>query len=287
MKLFVCGATGYIGRRLMERAAGLQAVATSSRPGAGTLHLDLAQPEAFDAGPIEAGDLFVLAAAISSPDVCGREPERARAVNVTGALRTVERVRARGARVVFLSSDTVYGEQAEPFDEAMPCRPAGAYAAMKHEVERELLGDDGCRVLRLSYVFSAADRFTGYLRGCAAQGTEAEVFDPFVRAVVHREDVVEGLLALARPWDGLPAQRVFNFGGPAAISRREYVQTLRELAWPALRFRIVTPEPSFFENRPRCIAMASPGFAALLGRPPRSLAEATLIEKLPMETQRD
>jgi dTDP-4-dehydrorhamnose reductase len=148
--------------------------------------LDLRQPDSFDIGRLLPGDVVCLAAAISSPDVCAREPEFARSINVVGTSRFVDRALERGARVIFLSSDTVYGERSQPFDESAPCVPAGAYAAMKHEVERQFIDRAGFKILRLSYVVSARDRFTRYLVSCAERGEEADIFDPFVRAVVRR-----------------------------------------------------------------------------------------------------
>ena len=283
MRLIVCGASGYIGARLMHRAgAACPVVGTSSRDVAGAWQLDLARPGRFDAGRIDRTDVFVLAAAISSPDVCERETDRAWALNVTGTTQVIEQVLGRGARVLFLSSDTVYGEQPEAFDERMPCNPAGPYAAMKREVERRFAGDGRFCTLRLSYVFSAQDRFTRYLRDCATRGLPAEVFDPFVRAVVHREDVVDAVLTLAHSQPE-PFERVLNVGGPQALSRAAYAATLRDLAWPALRFEIVAPQPQFFRNRPQHIAMQSPRLAALLGRPPLSLAAAAASEPLQSE----
>jgi dTDP-4-dehydrorhamnose reductase len=56
----------------------------------------------------------------------------------------------RDARVVFFSTDTVYGEQPEPFDESRPCRPLGVYAELKHEVERRFAAAPGFKTKRSS-----------------------------------------------------------------------------------------------------------------------------------------
>jgi dTDP-4-dehydrorhamnose reductase len=254
------------------------ATRVSTRDGSGgSLALDLEHAERFDAGAVGRDDCLVLLAALSSPDVCAREPERARAVNVEGPTQVIERCLARGARVVFAASDTVYGERDEPFDETASCTPAGDYAAMKHEVERRFAGVAGFGSVRLSYVFSAEDRFTRYLGDCAARGEEAEIFDPFVRAVVHRDDVVQGLLALAREAaPDMPA--TLNFGGPELLSRTAYAEVMRNAVWPSLRWRVVTPGADFFRNRPRRIAMRSPHLSTLLGRPARTLAQAAELE---------
>ena len=278
MKLLVCGASGYIGQPLVDRARGrFDVLPTSSSGKAGTLPLDLAQPERFDYRCVGERDVVILAAAISAPDVCANERARALAVNVSGTGEFVERLLQRGARVIFLSSDTVYGQQSQPFDESAPCQPAGDYAQMKHEVEQRFCAEPSFKSLRLSYVFSRDDKFTRYLDSCRLKGNTAEVFDPFDRAVVHREDVIEAALNLAQQWDR-HGQAVFNVGGPQLVSRVSMAQTLRDCAWPGLKIAVVKPGEDFFANRPRSILMRSPRLEALLGRPARTLTEAVALE---------
>ena len=278
MKLLVCGAFGYVGSRLLERARpDFVTLASSSSGIKGALHLDLANPQNFDFGRLDADDVVVITAAISSPDICANENARARQVNVTGTCRLTDLAMQRNARVIFLSSDTVYGQQERPCDETGPCQPAGDYAQMKHEVETVFVNEPAFKALRLSYVFSSSDKFTRYLCHCHAQGTEAEIFEPFVRSIVHRDDVVDGILALARDWNRHP-QGVFNFGGPQALSRVDYAQILQAMVWPKLRWRVVTPDETFFANRPKIINMTSPWLGRLLGRPPSTLQQAALLE---------
>lgn len=281
MNLLIVGATGYIGGRLqaVARKRGFAVRGTSSSGRASCEALDLAEPERLEVRTLGSGDIAIITAAISSPDVCAKEPERARAVNVAGTCVLVTRLLDRGVRVVFLSSDTVYGERADPFDESAPASPAGDYAAMKLEVERRFCDASGFKALRLSYVFSREDRFAQHLAACASAGQVAQVFDPFDRAIVHRDDVVEGVLALA---DESAWQRqqhsVINVGGPELVSRVAFARTLRDRVWPQLAVEVVPAPPGFFNNRPRSIAMRSPLLADLLGRPSRSLAQAVEIE---------
>lgn len=281
----VVGATGYIGRRLLDRAGPL-ARGTTSKPGAGLLHLNLDEPGAFDYGRLDAGDTVFITAALSSPDVCERERDRAWNVNVTGTAAFIEKAIHRGARIIFFSSDTVYGEQNSPFTEKATSIPAGAYAEMKGSVETLFVTEDNFKSLRLSYVFSREDKFTQYLIDCSSRNIIADVFHPFLRAVVHRDDVISGAISLAERWAEIP-DRVINFGGPQIVSRVDYAQALHNVCLPALRFTVTEPDAAFFHNRPRNIAMLSPIFTNLLGRPARSLREAACVEfadVLPLET---
>ena len=218
-----------------------------------------------------------LTAAISAPDICAREHDRAWAVNVTGTSAFITGAIKRGARVIFFSSDTVYGEREDEFDECATCNPAGEYAVMKREVEKRFFGNPSFKAIRLSYVFSHEDKFTHYLAGCARRNEEVDLFHPFFRAIVHRDDVVAGALALAKRWHEIPEQ-VINFGGPQVLSRVEFAKCLREVHFHDLRFKVTEPDADFFKNRPRVIAMTSSVFDRLLGRPPRTLCEAARME---------
>jgi nucleoside-diphosphate-sugar epimerase len=276
--VFVVGARGYIGGALFESAkeAG-SALGTSSSGGKDLLPLRLGAPADFDYVKICSGDVVLLTAAISAPDICAREFDRAWAVNVTGTSSFIQRVIERGARVVFFSSDTVYGEREDEFDEKAACNPAGEYAEMKREVEQRFSGNASFKAIRLSYVFSREDKFSRYLAGCAQLNEEADLFHPFYRAIIHRNDVVEGALALAVRWDEVPEQ-VINFGGPEVLSRVEFAECLRESFLHDLQFKVTNPNAEFFKNRPRVIAMISPVLPRLLGRSPRTLCEAARFE---------
>ena len=274
MKLIVVGASGYIGQAVMAAAQRRVSVVGTSSSGVGGLQrLSLEDLNAFDFSLFSPSDVLVLAAAIASPDVCSCDMVRARRINVDGASRVATAAIARGAKVIFLSSDTVYGERPTPFDESAECAPAGDYAHMKHEVEEAFAGNDAFKTVRLSYVFSNHDKFTRYLAGCAASGVQAEIFHPFTRAVVTLHDVAEGLLALALRWQEFP-QRVFNFGGPDIVTRVAFAALLKQIAMPRLQFRVVDVSAAFSANRPKEIHMRSTLLPLLLGRPACGLEQA-------------
>jgi dTDP-4-dehydrorhamnose reductase len=281
MRAIVTGSSGYIGKQLFTEAQNhFDSYGTKSsitvREGS-LLPLRLDVPNQFDFGLIHQSDVVFLTAAISAPDVCAHERDRAWATNVTGTCSFIESVIERGAHVIFFSSDTVYGERNECVEEDADCHPAGEYAEMKHEVEKRFIGNLLFKVIRLSYVFSGEDKLTKYLLGCGERGEEAELFHPFFRSIVHRNDVVDGVLALAKRWDEFPHQ-IINFGGPEILSRIDFAECVKKYAFPGLKFRITEPSEAFFKNRPRTIAMKSNLLPALLGRPVHSLAEAVQIE---------
>ncbi|WP_340268705.1 NAD-dependent epimerase/dehydratase family protein [Sphingobium mellinum] len=276
--VLVVGAKGYVGAAVIAEAGrrGLMTAGTSSLGGNDLLSLDLAHAEKFDYQAISKDCTVVLTAAVSSPDHCSNNYDNAYAINVTGTTHFIEQTLARGAHVIFLSSDAVYGEAPLPVDEDALCRPVGTYAEMKLEVERRFYGDPGFKVSRLSYVFSRQDKFTRYLLDCAANGSTADIFHPFARNVIHREDVVDGLLALHARWES--TESVINFGGSRSVSRLDIARAIKRLVAPQLDIREISPSPDFFKDRPREIQLVSTRLESLLGRPLRSIVQAIQID---------
>jgi nucleoside-diphosphate-sugar epimerase len=278
--IIVVGARGYIGSRIASQPVFKGGGWGTSRSGEGGYAvLKLEAPEDFDTARIRDGDIVALTAAVSSPDLCSNRHDYAYAVNVTGSTALIARVIDRGARVVFFSSDTVYGFSKEPVDETSELNPAGPYAHMKVELESRFIGNPSFKTLRLSYVFSRSDKFTRYLLECAQRGDTAEVFDPFERAVVYLNDVVDAVLAIAADWSRV-ASPVVNLGGPQLISRKAMVAGIKAKAIPSLGYRIVEPSEEFFQNRPTTINMVSPLLAPLLGRKASSL-ESAITQEFP------
>lgn len=277
--LLVVGAKGYIGAQIIAEASrrGLLIAGTSSKGGNGLLPLDLVHAEVFNYGTIREDCTVVLAAAVSSPDRCSSNHDNAYAINVVGTAHFIEQALARGARIIFLSSDAVYGEASSPVNEDAPCSPVGAYAEMKLDVERRFLNNPNFKVARLSYVFSRQDKFTRYLLDCATDGSTAEIFHPFARNVIYLSDVVDGILALQSEWEAIELT-VVNFGGPRSVSRLDIARAIKRLVAPHLNIREIFPGPGFFKERPREIQLMSAHLESLLGRPLRSIHQAIQLD---------
>jgi dTDP-4-dehydrorhamnose reductase len=278
MKLIIVGATGYIGKHLLDYAKKKYvAYGTSSKKRDDLIFLALNEPLNFNYGLINEGDVVIITAAISAPDICANQFEKAWAVNVEGTSIFIKKVLALGAKVIFLSSDTVYGQTSQNVDETATVNPAGEYAEMKSAIEQQFIENNLFKTIRLSYVFSKEDKFTKYLISCAEKKEEAELFHPFYRSVIYRDDLIEGVIVLANRWNEFP-QQIINFGGPELLSRIEFADSLRKRVLPDLYFCVTEPEPAFFRNRPQVIAMVSNVLTSIINRPLKNLAEAAEIE---------
>ena len=171
----------------------------------------------------------------------------------------------------------VYGRVEDEFDESQSLDPLGVYAEMKAIVEKRFIGHSRFKVLRLSYNFFKDDRFTTYLRTCASEDTVADLFDPFGRSIVHRDDTVDAIISLYNNWD-VCEEGVINCGGPETLSRVEFAEILSELVVQDLITKVTTPDAKFYEDRPAIVAMRSPLLEKVLGRPARSMRDAITME---------
>ena len=245
MATHLVGATGNIGKRVVEK--GGDKINAISR-----FELKLDQRPLyynFDAKTIggtsiKEGDVIIFAAAISEPSVVSAQFQKALAVNVESTGEFIETALGKGCKVLFLSSDAVYGDVETGFDESHPTNPKGAYAEMKAVVEKRFEGNPNFKALRLSYNFFKDDRFTKYLRQCAESGVEAEIFDPLTRAVVHRDDTVDAILSIAADWDKADGQYI-NCGGPEVMSRQRFTEIVKRVALPTLKFKVTAPPAKF------------------------------------------
>ena len=142
--LHIIGAKGNIGSRLVEKTEGkydIRKVVSPSRThlftvSSGYYCLNLLDdPQHYDYDTLKVGDTVAYCAAISEPSVCADKFEIAVKVNVEATGEFIEQALHRGCKVIFLSSDAVYGVVENEFDESQPIKPSGAYAEMKAIIE--------------------------------------------------------------------------------------------------------------------------------------------------------
>lgn len=278
MKCFLVGATGYVGASLSEHAPStLELIKVGRNPEENDILLDLEQDIPPIDWPIAEGDIVILTAAISSPDQCAVPSGVAYRVNVESTSTLIDALLSKGARVLFFSSDAVYGDAEVPVDEGSPVEPYGAYAEMKHLIEQKFSDRPNFKVIRLSYVFSKHDRFTGFVRRCAEEGRTVEAFQPFDRSVIWLNDVVRGVYQVVEAWSSLDEQ-IINFGGPDTLSRVKVAEIYKQEVDDSLSIAVSEPPNGFFDGRAKVIAMRSPILSRLLSGKLTTIRDAMKAE---------
>src|SRR3954453_4421736 len=158
MKVIVTGATGQLGRSLMERArdfAGIELIALSRQ------ELDLEQPGSAAAAITEAApDVVINAAAYTAVDQAEDEPERAFRINGDAAGEVAEAAARVGAAVIQLSTDYVFDGRGEgPYRDAAPVNPLGVYGRSKLAGEEQVRAANPRQaIIRTAWVYSPFGR---------------------------------------------------------------------------------------------------------------------------------
>lgn len=260
MNVAVVGSSGYIASRLIETlsdADDVGSVLRIGRSGDADARLDLERPEAFDYGRLGGVDFIALTAAVSSPDACASHYTESWAVNVEGTSHFIGRAIGLGCRVLFFSSDAVFGDiPGMIYDEGSETRACTAYGKMKKAVEDEFRGSPMFKAVRLPYVVSAKDKFASYCLECIWNGREAEVFHPIYRNCVAIGDVADAASWLMGHWDEY-CPPVLNLAGSELVSRVRIADEINRIFKGRLSYKIRIPDDAFFDNRPRITQMRS------------------------------
>jgi dTDP-4-dehydrorhamnose reductase len=150
-RLLILGSNGGLGRTLTRQLSQTHQVTAWTRA-----ELDLERPEAVAAALSRCDfDVLLNPAALTSPDVCEAQPDKARLANVEGPQALAEVCQARGARLIHFSTDYVFsGEPHDLWHEHDETRPVNVYGRTKREGELAVLkACPDALVARVSWLF--------------------------------------------------------------------------------------------------------------------------------------
>lgn len=271
-KNIIVGKNGFIAKKLLQRGD-YNTTTSSTANDLDSLYLDLREATKFDYSILNGNTKIILLAAVSSPDECNNNYEEAYKTNIAGTKYFIQEAIKRGSKVLFFSSDVVYGNTIDTVDENSQTKPFGNYAQMKDEVEKNFEKEKNFKVLRLSYVLSEEDKYLSYLKKCIDKNEIAEVFHPFYRKVIYIKDVLEAIETIMDKWDEFENQK-FNICGVEDISRKDIADIYNEGIGNKLKYTIIEPDDKFWEARPKDINITSLYLGPLLGRNPTLIKNA-------------
>ena len=254
MRAAVVGSSGYIAGYLLTK---IENVLKIDQTPEADMHLNLAEAEKFDYSVLDGVDFVIFTAAISGPDLCAKEFEKCWNINVTGTEHFISRAIAHGCKVLFFSSDAVFGDiPGEIYTELSETKAQTPYGRMKKAVEDHFKEDPNFKAIRLSYVVSKNDRFVSYCLRCMKTGETADIFHPFYRNCITVSDVVHTVDWLVNHWDSFEL-RLLNVAGTELVSRVRIVEELNRIMASRLKYTITSPGEDFYKNRPRITQMRS------------------------------
>ena len=260
MKVALVGSTGYIAHYILKRFAeepDIESVLKIDRTDNADVFLDLSEASTFDYSLLNEVDFIVFTAAISGPDLCAKEFDSCWKINVLGTAYFIHEAIKRKCKVLFFSSDAVFGNiPGAIYDEDSITEAKTPYGQMKKAIEDEFKNDSLFKAIRLSYVASAEDRFVSYCLNCMRRGETAEIFHPFYRNVTVVSDVANIVAFFAIRWDEYE-QTFLNVAGKELVSRVRMADELNRHFKGQLKYTISLPGEDFFANRPQITQMKS------------------------------
>lgn len=260
MNIAIVGSSGYIASYMIDQW-GKERLADSilkiDRKGITGAGLKLEEAEKFDYNLLNMIDFVVFTAAVSGPDQCVSDFDNCWKINVEGTKYFIREAIRRKCRVLFFSSDAVFGDiPGEVYTEESETKAVTAYGKMKKAVEDEFKGNPLFRAIRLSYVVSKNDRFVAYCLNCMKKGETAEIFHPFYRNCIVVSDVVRVVMWFAKYFDTYKPF-VLNVAGVELVSRVRIADELNRFFDGKLNYTVSVPDKAFFMNRPKVTQMKS------------------------------
>ena len=254
MKTAIVGSSGYIAGYLLKRFENVLKIDQTPEADA---HLNLAEAAKFDYSVLDGIDYVIFTAAISGPDKCANEFEKCWNINVTGTEYFIKNAISHGCKVLFFSSDAVFGDiPGEIYTELSETKAQTPYGRMKKAVEDCFKDNPNFKAIRLSYVVSKNDRFVSYCLKCMDTGETADIFHPFNRNCITVSDAVNTVYWLINHWEGYEPQ-VLNVAGNELVSRVRIADELNRLYGNRLKYVITSPGEDFYKNRPKITQMKS------------------------------
>lgn len=259
-KIFIIGTSGYLGKNIKEyflsKGVKNKIICTSSKDNNQAIKFDLHTPNNFDYALIKRNDFVIFPAGFSSPDWVARNPEIATKINFESTVYFLSKLMDFGARVIFFSSDQVYGNQENLFDELHPENPQSLYGELKLSVENRLNYNENFKSIRLSNVFSKNDSFTKIIRSHSNSPSSFKIYSGLKRRTIFINDVIEGIYSLIMNWDEVMTSKV-NFGGPKLYSREMIAKLFKKFIFKNFIYEINEDDKDFFNERPKIINMNS------------------------------
>jgi dTDP-4-dehydrorhamnose reductase len=260
MNVAIVGSSGYISNFLIQRfekESHIQRILKLDQTDEADAYFNLLTPEQFDYSQLKDIDYVVFTAAISGPDRCADEFEECWKINVTGTEYFIRKAMSQGCKVLFFSSDAVFGDiPGYIYDENSETQAATPYGRMKKAIEDRFKAEKKFKCIRLSYVASAKDRFALYCKSCMQKGEVADVFHPFYRNCIVVSDVVDVVVWFSQHWDEYNPF-VLNVAGKELVSRVRIADEINRMMNGQLKYSISFPEGNFYKNRPKITQMKS------------------------------
>ncbi len=225
-RIVISGAGGLVGRFLAGQAA---------REGRVVLALpssewDITDPSAAELF-IGTGDVVVNCAGYTKVDAAEKEPERAAAVNTTGAENIAQACARAGADLIHLSTDYVFSgsfpdEEPRPYDIDDETGPLSVYGRTKLAGEFVVLSAmPEAKIVRTAWIYEGGDGsdFVAGIRRAALGSDTVDVVSDQIGSPTYVGDLCAALLAIVDGSIREPVLHAANIGGASRFEQAQAV----------------------------------------------------------------
>ena len=265
--LLVVGASGFLGRTLVEACIG------ASRPAVG---LSRAECDITDAAAVERAiahhrpDLVVNAAAFSNVDAAERDRGGATAVNADGPAILAVRTAAAGIPLVHMSTDYVFdGRKRAPYKEGDPVAPLSHYGRTKADGEARVRAAQPRHViLRSAWLFGRnGGGFTSMAVAAALRRQPIRTIVDQTGSPTAAVDLADAILAVDRAIGGGKAPwGTYHYAGREPARRLDIAEA------------ILAAVRALQRQTPSIVPVTAADFAAAAERPEYSALDSSLFE---------
>lgn len=161
---------------------------------------------------------IVFLRACSSPTFVQANPQYSNYVNIEKTKTFLENALEHGMRIIFSSSDVVYGDTGKlTVDESATPQPFGLYAQQKFSIESHFASNPNFLSLRLSLVTGSGSKLQRILKN----ELNAAIPDPVIRNPINIDYLVLLIKVLSKLQDWNSISRILNVGGSDSMSYLE------------------------------------------------------------------
>ena len=196
MRVLIFGATGMLGKALMQRWRGDEVVGLGSSQ-ADIRHADKVTEVVQSTKP----DWIILAAAYTDVDGCELNPTLAASVNTQGAINVARGAADCRSRLLFVSTDYVFnGQGTSPYETSDERKPINEYGKSKAHAEEKILAMiPDASIVRTSWLFGPGGKcFPDTILKLAATRPEIEVVNDQRGSPTYTFDLADGIIQLCR-----------------------------------------------------------------------------------------